>query len=163
MQVKFEAKAEKEFLALTKSAQIQILKYLKKIENLENPRDFGKALSGNLKNYWRYRVGDCHSERSEESQNIESLKDSRIRDISAFATQKPQYDNKLCHIEVFMPEESKPLHCHSEPCLQGEESLKDSNKVFWGGIAFATDALSKELLVLATRAFLPFYGLGGGS
>ena len=58
MQVKFEAKAEKEFLTLTKSAQIQILKYLKKIENLENPRDFGKALSGNLKNYWRYRVGD---------------------------------------------------------------------------------------------------------
>ena len=58
MQVKFEAKAEKEFLTLTKSAQIQILKYLKNIENLENPRDFGKALSGNLKNYWRYRVGD---------------------------------------------------------------------------------------------------------
>ena len=58
MQVKFEAKAEKEILTLTKSAQIQILKYLKKIENLENPRDFGKALSGNLKNYWRYRVGD---------------------------------------------------------------------------------------------------------
>ena len=58
MQVKFEAKAEKEFLTLTKSAQIQILKYLKKIENLENPRDFGKALSGNLKNYLRYRVGD---------------------------------------------------------------------------------------------------------
>ena len=58
MQVKFEAKVEKEFLTLTKSAQIQILKYLKKIENLENPRDFGKALSGNLKNYWRYRVGD---------------------------------------------------------------------------------------------------------
>ncbi|WP_300449851.1 hypothetical protein [uncultured Helicobacter sp.] len=42
MQVKFEAKAEKEFLALAKSAQIQILKYLKKIENLENPRDFGR-------------------------------------------------------------------------------------------------------------------------
>lgn len=58
MQVKFEAEAEKEFLALAKSAQIQILKYLKKIESLENPRDFGKALSENLKNYWRYRVGD---------------------------------------------------------------------------------------------------------
>lgn len=25
---------------------------------LENPRDAGKALTGNLRTYWRYRVGD---------------------------------------------------------------------------------------------------------
>lgn len=58
MQVSFEEKAEKEFLKLSKSIQIQILKYLKKIEALENPKDMGKPLRGNLKDYWRYRVGD---------------------------------------------------------------------------------------------------------
>ncbi|RDU52806.1 type II toxin-antitoxin system RelE/ParE family toxin [Helicobacter sp. MIT 00-7814] len=58
MQVSFEERAEKEFLKLSKSIQIQILKYLKKVEALENPKDMGKPLRGNLKDYWRYRVGD---------------------------------------------------------------------------------------------------------
>lgn len=26
--------------------------------SLEDPRDAGKALTGNLRTYWRYRVGD---------------------------------------------------------------------------------------------------------
>ena len=58
MHVKFESDAQKKFLHFTKAIQIQILKYIKRVESLENPRDMGKALSGNLKNYWRYRVGD---------------------------------------------------------------------------------------------------------
>jgi mRNA interferase RelE/StbE len=37
----------------------KILKYLKKnIDGSENPRAFGKALAGNLKGLWRYRVGN---------------------------------------------------------------------------------------------------------
>ena len=58
MQVKFESEAQKKFLHLSKALQIQTLRYIKRLENLENPRDMGKALSGNLKSYWRYRVGD---------------------------------------------------------------------------------------------------------
>ncbi len=58
MQVRFEEMAQKRFLSFTKAVQVQILKYVKKLESLENPKDMGKALSGNLKDYWRYRVGD---------------------------------------------------------------------------------------------------------
>ena len=28
------------------------------LENIEEPRSKGKALVGNLKDYWRYRIGD---------------------------------------------------------------------------------------------------------
>lgn len=31
---------------------------LKNIQNTTNPRMYGKALKGNLSDYWRYRVGD---------------------------------------------------------------------------------------------------------
>lgn len=31
---------------------------LREIEQLDNPRSRGKALTGNLKGLWRYRVGD---------------------------------------------------------------------------------------------------------
>ncbi len=58
MQVRFEEMAQKRFLSFAKAVQVQILKYVKKLESLENPKDMGKALSGNLKDYWRYRVGD---------------------------------------------------------------------------------------------------------
>ena len=58
MQVKFEDNARKDFLRLDREIQVQILKYIEKIKTLENPRDMGKSLTGDLKNYWRYRVGD---------------------------------------------------------------------------------------------------------
>lgn len=58
MQVKFENKARKEFLKFDRDIQIQILRYIEKIKTLENPRDIGKSLAGDLKNYWRYRVGN---------------------------------------------------------------------------------------------------------
>lgn len=35
-----------------------IIKWLEKnIENSPEPRQFGKALKGNLRDYWRYRIG----------------------------------------------------------------------------------------------------------
>ena len=58
--MKFENKARKEFLKLDREIQIQILRYIEKIKVLENPRDMGKSLAGDLKDYWRYRVGNYH-------------------------------------------------------------------------------------------------------
>lgn len=40
------------------SNRTKILKYLRKIENMENPRELGKPLKGILKDLWRYRVGE---------------------------------------------------------------------------------------------------------
>ena len=44
---------------IDKGAEMLILKWLKKnIEGSSNSRAFGKPLKGNLKNYWRYRIGN---------------------------------------------------------------------------------------------------------
>ena len=50
---------EKQFRKLDRSVQTIIVKWIRKhLENCEDPRSFGKALSANLKGYWRYRIGD---------------------------------------------------------------------------------------------------------
>lgn len=57
--VKFTKKFEKQFKKLDKPVQINIKKWMEKhIINNENPKNFGKALVGNFKGYWRYRIGD---------------------------------------------------------------------------------------------------------
>lgn len=43
---------------LDNKTQESVRNYLEKIANTKNPEDFGKPLSGNLKGFWRYRVGD---------------------------------------------------------------------------------------------------------
>lgn len=47
----------------------QIIRYLKTLAALENPRDRGKGLVGDLSGMWRYRVGDyriiCHIDNGE--------------------------------------------------------------------------------------------------
>lgn len=58
MKVEFNDKSKKDFSKLDKSIQIQILKKLKFIESLDNPKDDGKPLAGNLLGLWRYRSGD---------------------------------------------------------------------------------------------------------
>ncbi len=58
MKIVFEKYAQKQFLSLDKAVQVQIKKFILKLENMENPRQTGKSLSGKLKNYWRYRVGN---------------------------------------------------------------------------------------------------------
>ncbi|MSN97175.1 type II toxin-antitoxin system RelE/ParE family toxin [Campylobacter sp. FMV-PI01] len=58
MKVEFNNKAKKDFSKLDKTIQIQILKKLKFIESLDNPKDDGKPLAGNLLGLWRYRSGD---------------------------------------------------------------------------------------------------------
>jgi mRNA interferase RelE/StbE len=53
------AKFDKQIKKLDRVSQKQISEYLlKNVNNSENPRAFGKALVGNLKGLWRYRVGD---------------------------------------------------------------------------------------------------------
>ena len=40
------------------SAVKVILKYIKKLENSENPKAYGKELSGNMSGMYRFRVSD---------------------------------------------------------------------------------------------------------
>ena len=51
-------KAEREFSKLDKSIQKQITNYFDSIVKTPNPRSKGSSLKGNLRSYWRYRVGD---------------------------------------------------------------------------------------------------------
>ena len=55
----FEKNADKQLKKLDVTHQRIIVNWISKnIENTNNPRAFGKSLKGELKNYWRYRVGD---------------------------------------------------------------------------------------------------------
>ena len=58
MKVNFSENALAELTRIDKGISARILKKLKEIERLDNPRDSGKALVGNLAGLWRYRVGD---------------------------------------------------------------------------------------------------------
>lgn len=54
----FDKKAYKEFKKLDKPIQQRLVTWLDKhIEGTENPRQWGKALEGDFKTLWRYRVG----------------------------------------------------------------------------------------------------------
>lgn len=68
-QIKFTEKAENSFSKLDKAVQKRVVKKLKEISKHENPKDTGKALTGNLTGLWRYRVGDyriiCSIEQTE--------------------------------------------------------------------------------------------------
>ncbi|MCZ6172546.1 type II toxin-antitoxin system RelE family toxin [Campylobacter ureolyticus] len=56
MKIELNDRAKKDFAKLDK--HIQIFKKLKFIESLNNPKDDGKPLAGNLLGLWRYRIGD---------------------------------------------------------------------------------------------------------
>lgn len=50
---------EREFKKLDKTIRVMITQWIKKhLMDCDNPRAFGKALVGNLKGYWRYRIGN---------------------------------------------------------------------------------------------------------
>ncbi len=52
-------KAEKSLQKMDKNVARIITNWLiKNLHNIDNPRIHGKALTGNLKGLWRYRVGD---------------------------------------------------------------------------------------------------------
>ena len=57
--VYFDKKIKKDFKKLDKNVLKLLLDWIENnLENIENPRSKGRALLGNLKDYWRYRIGD---------------------------------------------------------------------------------------------------------
>lgn len=55
----FAKKAAKEFSKLDLTVQRRLVRWLDEhIEGYDNPRAWGKALSGPLGTFWRYRVGN---------------------------------------------------------------------------------------------------------
>lgn len=56
--VRFNKRAKKEFDKLDRSIQKKITMYISAHLMSENPRLFGHVLKGNLKEFWRYRMGD---------------------------------------------------------------------------------------------------------
>ena len=57
--VEFDSAAARDLRKLGHAAQQDILRYLRRrIATAEDPRRFGRPLTGDLKGLWRYRVGD---------------------------------------------------------------------------------------------------------
>ena len=57
--LRFTETAQKQLGKLDKKIADQITRVLQeRVANSGNPREFGKALTGELKGYWRYRIGD---------------------------------------------------------------------------------------------------------
>lgn len=57
--IRYEKGFEKDLKKLDKSQGRLILAWIKKnLVNIEDPRSKGKALQGNFKGIWRYRIGD---------------------------------------------------------------------------------------------------------
>lgn len=57
--LKFEKNALKSLTKIDSNQRILLLAWIQKnLDQCENPRSLGKALSGKLNNYWSYRVGD---------------------------------------------------------------------------------------------------------
>jgi len=57
-QLKTTPKFDKQLKKLAKAGQKQIVEYLlQNVNDSENPRAVGKALAGNYKGFWRYRIG----------------------------------------------------------------------------------------------------------
>jgi len=57
-QVLYSKEALKRLKKLDKPAARMIVEYMKDIEKLDDPKSRGKRLSGNLAEFWRYRVED---------------------------------------------------------------------------------------------------------
>jgi len=56
--VEFSKAASSNFKSLDKPIRTQIQKFIQRLENSPDPRSLGKALVGEFKGLWRYRVGD---------------------------------------------------------------------------------------------------------
>ena len=57
--VYLDKKIKKDFRKLDNNVAKLILDWIENnLEGIDNPRITGRSLVGNLKNYWRYRIGD---------------------------------------------------------------------------------------------------------
>ncbi|HVT05123.1 MAG TPA: type II toxin-antitoxin system RelE/ParE family toxin [Thermoanaerobaculia bacterium] len=57
--IEYTDTAERQLKKLGKQTAGRILDSMKRVARLEDPRSTGKALTGPLGDFWRYRVGDC--------------------------------------------------------------------------------------------------------
>ena len=58
-QIDFTNTAAKQFAKLDKPIKQRIIDFLEqRLARLDNPKQIGKALQGELSEYWAYRVGD---------------------------------------------------------------------------------------------------------
>lgn len=51
-------KFDKEFKKLDNSIKILLLKYLKRLESSDNPKSYGKELTGNFTGFFRFRINN---------------------------------------------------------------------------------------------------------
>jgi len=58
MKLAYTDSAMDTFLSLDKTVQKRVKKYMDEVQELDNPRARGHALTGELSGLWRYRVGD---------------------------------------------------------------------------------------------------------
>ena len=56
--IEFSGDARYALKKLDKPIQERIRKYVKNLRELSNPRMRGEALTGNLSEFWKYKVGD---------------------------------------------------------------------------------------------------------
>jgi mRNA interferase RelE/StbE len=57
--VEVKKTAQNQIAKLDHIAQAEVIRYLReRVQQAENPRELGKALHGEKKGLWRYRVGD---------------------------------------------------------------------------------------------------------
>jgi len=56
--IEWDTRASVDFDKLDNSIKPKIKKYLERLVNAKNPKEYGKALTGNLAGCWRYRIKD---------------------------------------------------------------------------------------------------------
>jgi len=56
--IRLSQKSSKTLKSFDNSARKNIIRFIDKLVESDNPRVSGKALQGSLKGLWRYRVGD---------------------------------------------------------------------------------------------------------
>ena len=56
--VEYSAQAARQLQKLDNSVRVIVEKFVERLPNYPNPRDIGKALTGQYAGLWRYRVGD---------------------------------------------------------------------------------------------------------
>ena len=57
-EVKYSRQAEKQLRKLDNSVRVIIEQFVDRLPDYHNPRDIGKALTGQYSGLWRYSVGD---------------------------------------------------------------------------------------------------------
>jgi mRNA interferase RelE/StbE len=56
--IELTREAERQIAALGNAERRQVLRFLQKLQNRDDPHTLGKLLSGPLRGLWRYRVGE---------------------------------------------------------------------------------------------------------